>query len=79
MAYMDFRPEGSVLKMQLEDRARGSEARRQQRVALAGQEQSAGLSCVALHWLGRRLVSWGSHLQEQHTAAQQPLSHNYNH
>ena len=80
MAYMDFRPEGSMLKMQLDDKARDSETRRQVRASFAGQEQSAGLRCVALLWLGRRLVAWGSQLQEQHTATgQQALSQTYNH
>ena len=33
--------------------------------ALAGHQKRHRLYCRAMNWLGRRLVAWGSHLQER--------------
>lgn len=52
------------------DRVREAERDRLVRQALAARRPRGRLAGRARRWLGRRMVEWGAHLQEQHAPLQ---------
>jgi hypothetical protein len=50
------------------DQMRAAHRDRMVRQALAGRSDSGRICCVALAWLGRRLLVWGSSLQQRYGA-----------
>jgi hypothetical protein len=51
------------------DRLHEAERYRLVQQVLTGRERRDRFHCRALTWLGRRLVTWGWHLQERYSAA----------
>jgi hypothetical protein len=61
------------------DQMRAAKRYRLTRVTSAGRDKSSHLYCKALAWLGRRLIAWGSSLQEQYdTVVSAPMRQSAN-
>jgi hypothetical protein len=54
------------------DRLREAERYRLMKQACLARRRQDRFYCRALTWLGRRLVDWGSHLQERYAALADP-------
>jgi hypothetical protein len=80
MSCDDFYFAGRSMNMRVSDELRQAEGRGLARLALAGRERSHNFYCDALGWLGTRLVTWGSHLEERYSSSiSAPVPQSANH